>query len=473
MILQTFTIIIFLYSVTARTLRWLSIWQQKEYRLDRLWEYLKTTEGREQWRQLVDFPLHKTKLRRPRPTPKAILILLTAMGLFLAFQPGTIIQLAGMYLLVPLFVILGTVPAWLITQAFGYYYTNQAQKQIQLHRPKIIGVSGSYGKTTTKILLGELLRQKYQVWVSPKSHNTPLSIAQALAKTYRGEEIIILEYAAYKVGEIASLARAYPADMAVFTGINNQHLALFGSREKMLQAETELFSSLSAPSQIFYNDADEEVAKVIKKFSDHDLIPASDRKLAKVKLNQSGYLGLGLAPKTETITTKLLGLHYLVNLQQAINVADHLGLSASQIKKALESFLPGEEFVRIKTNSAGVRFLIDDRTSNPDGFSTAIDLAKHISAQEKWLITAGIVDLGTAEAKEHRRLAQQAVKVFDKVVYTGVPGSEQFQVVCGDKFTRYELGQFEDMIQSLDQNSLILIEGKQPHEIGKYLDGLE
>jgi len=467
-------LLIFLYFLSLRLLRWAAIWQQKEYRLDRLIAYLKTKEGSAELNRFILFPLSKNQIKRPHFTSKMVLILVLT-GCFLGtFNWGNIFSLAGMYLLIPLWLTISTIPTWIITYIIRLLTEKKAQALLSKASPTIIGVSGSYGKTTTKILIGELFKQQESTWVSPKSHNNPLSIAQAIVNTYTNQKYVILEYAAYKKGEIKYLANKYPASLAVFTGINEQHLALFGNRKSMISAESELIESLSKGSRLYFNDMDPTVSEIARSFDSLMLIPASNCKLYKVKLAKSGYLEFSLTAKGSIIKTQLVGKHYLANIQQSINVARSFGISDISISKTLKDFEPGDEFIRTQKTKQGMTLIIDDRTSNPDGFKSAIDLISKMDAEHKLIVSSGIIDLGTAENKVHTELAKLMVGEVDQFLHTGETGKESLRSNLDDKY--YSITNSAQLKQhlhkSLGTKTLILIEGKIPQEIYNYLVSL-
>lgn len=454
--------LLFFYSLLARVLRWSSLWQQKEYRLDRLGAFLSSPEGRRELLNVVNLPISKKKLKRPKLTLKAIAIIGFTFYLIASTPISTMIDLAFLYVFSPLYVLVATLPFWVITQVVTWFYLYQAQEKVQQVNPKIIGVSGSYGKTTTKILIGHLLGKKKKVWVSPKSHNTPLSISKAIAQSFSKQKLMIIEYASYRIGEIEYLAKKFPPHMAVFTGINDQHLAIFGGRENMEQAETELFPLLPAKAPLFFNDHDTTVSKLVKKFTQVKPIPASTTVFSKVAIDDQGRLLLRLKGSRKTYSLKLIGDHYLANIQQAINVAAHFKIKPTESLEYLAEFEPTEEFVRSRHTSSGGLIIIDDRTSNPDGFKQIIELAGRLPFKQKVLIASGIVDLGDAEDNIHTSLAKQMKKSLDLFIHTDQTAKVPLSTVLGKKYVFIEdENELSKLLGSFNSaQSLITIEGK-------------
>jgi UDP-N-acetylmuramyl pentapeptide synthase len=184
-----------------------------------------------------------------------------------------------------------------------------------------------------------------------------------------------------------------------------------------------------------------------------------------VKVDKEGKLSFKW--KTKKVQTQLVGKHYLPNIQAAMTVALDLGLSKEMIIKALESFIPNTSFIHSRILESGAVCIDDGGTSNPKGFSAAIDLAKSLPQKRKVLISAGIVDLGEEAAHVHETLAKEAQGVFESVIYVGVDGFSQFEKVFSEHMIT-EREKVEKCIQLAEKDTVFLIEGKIP----KWLEAL-
>ncbi len=460
---------LFLYSFLARLSRWLSIWQQKEYRLDRFRAFLLSPDGRAELVTFVNFPLSLTDFKRPRLTPKILLIIATTFFLLLASPITQIIYLGAIYLLLPAYILIATIPAWLVTDFFTQRSLRRAQHLFRQHQPQIIGITGSYGKTTTKFLTAHLLSSKYQIWFSPKSYNTPLSLSQSILQSYTGQPIVIVEYAAYKRGEISYLSKYFPPSLGILTGLTHQHLATFKSFSNLQKAKSELFQALPPSSPFFYNSSDSAATNLATQF--HSLLtltPSSTTKITSVRLNSQGHLQFTY--QGTKITTHLLGKHYLENLQLSVLVATHFKLSLSQIKKQLKSFTPTPEFIHSHQTSTQSTLIIDGKTSNPNGFAAALDLLSTLSAPTKLIITPGIIDLGSQTQSIHHRLALQAKPIVDFFIHTSPTAHSTLKKSLGPKYLPItNLSTLKHLLSRLPSPYLLLIEGKIPPHLQQYL----
>jgi UDP-N-acetylmuramoyl-tripeptide--D-alanyl-D-alanine ligase len=448
----------------------LSIWQQKEYRFDRLKAFLLSPEGKLELVKLITIPLSKNQLKRPKVTAKIITILIPVFVFYLLSFTLSWKGLLAFYILLPIIIIFCTLPAALFTTLAQHYFLFKAKAKIKKFSPTIIGVSGAYGKTTTKILIAKLLNSKLQVWVSPKSHNTPISIAKAINSTYKGQSIMIIEYAAYKIGEISYLARQFPPSMAVFTGINDQHLALFGGHRQMLKAETELFTFLTPDSFLFFNDHDLTVSNLVAKFVNLKTVRASQ---VKLQPRLGAQLQLIIKLNNRQIATPLIGTHYQANLEQAINVARHFELKDSEIGNALAHLSLGPEFIKTHVTKSGIRIINDDKTSNPDGFLAALDLLAAVKIGRKVVIGGGIVDLGSESHAIHTSIGKKLDSIVDLFIHTNdIAGPELSSLLKQKYLSIIGLKELKAVLVNLQAGDTVLIEGKIPVEMITYLNNL-
>ena len=110
----------------------------------------------------------------------------------------------------------------------------KAVKKLDATKPLVVGITGSYGKTTAKKVLATFLHTKYRVFASPHSYNTPMGLSKCINEEYNGEEIFIAEMGARRVGDIKYLKKIFKPQYAIVTGIGNQHLETFKSKENII-----------------------------------------------------------------------------------------------------------------------------------------------------------------------------------------------------------------------------------------------
>ena len=489
-------LVIYFLALAVRWSRWLSILQQKEYRFDRLMAFFQSAEGKQELARVLPLPADFTRagLKRPKLTARVAivallsgaLLLLELYGSFILSQidqatgsiylPTVLMYLLAIYIFVPLTVVVGALPSMVIAAVITYRKLLQAQRKLISAVPQIIGIGGSYGKTSTKHLLHHFLSQKYTVFVTPRSFNTKLSVAQSILDGYKKQQIAILEYGAYIRGEIEYLSRWFPPMMAVETGFTPQHLSLFGSRENSLLAEAELIAALPKDGKVFCNGADAgavEICRTGARNNSADIFmysgPESKVKFTDIEINEYGQLRVSW--KGKRLQTRLIGRQYTYNLQAAVLVSEELGLSQAEIQSAMTSFKPNSSFIEgaILKNDA---YVIDDGgTSNPMGFASSIELLAELPQPKKILVTAGMIDLGDESRQIHFKLAKRAKELGLTVIHLGIDGHDEFQEVFDHELVT-TLEAAHVMIDHADQATVILVEGKVPKLLENHLQQL-
>ena len=468
----------------VRWVRWVAIVQQKEYRIDRFFAFLHSSEGRQEVIKLLPkvSELTRTGLKRPQPTLRVIFvaalsILFMVVAYIFSLQLELsywLVSLTFLYFFTPVFILFSCLPSsilsWLLTQRV----LMRAQRKLNATSPQIIGVGGSYGKSSTKHLLHHFLSQAFTVFVTPKSFNTKLSVASSICEGYTNQQIALLEYGAYTRGEIEYLAKWFKPQLAVETGFTPQHLSLFGTRKNSILAESELLAALPSHGTAFCNGADpgaieicgvglqKSRAKVVMYAGDDSVV-----QLENVTLNAFGQVSA--LWKGQRLETQLIGRQYMINVQAAIAVCEHLKLSDQQIISAAHSFRPNASFIQGKVLQTGAYLVDDGGTSNPKGFSAALDIIEELPYKQKILVTAGMIDLGYESDQVHLELAQRAKQMGVQVIHLGIDGKEQFKHVFGERLMT-SIREAKELVRSTSQTTVILLEGKVPKVLETYLE---
>ncbi|MDA1079401.1 MAG: Mur ligase family protein [bacterium] len=444
----------------AAVVWWVGLLQQKEYRLDRVKAHFHSLTGRQILLHILPSVglLHPKTFKRPVRTLRvkllfasALLILFLIAYLLLPwvgavpslFIARLVLLPVLLYVFAPVVLLslttLMNVAVWGITT----YYLHRVEKLILARKPFVIGITGSFGKTTTKQLLAHVLAQRGSVCTTPGSVNTALGVSRNLLNNLGRAETLVLEYAAYCPGEIARLAAAIPPDMVILTGLGKQHIELFGSQQNIALAKAELLEALPEGSRVFC--ANESALAIV----------SAAKNRATLLVEETW---LSTKPKA---TTTIIGEQFTNTLKVVSVVAKHLGVSQKQITSSLESFVPTEKWIRRRTLRSGAVVIDDSGTSNPDGFSAAVKILAQEKAQRKILLTAGIVDLGKESISIHRMLATQATDCVSEVWYLGEVGREVFATVFAKNLFAGET-EISQRLQTLDEKTAILIEGRIP-----------
>lgn len=310
-------------------------------------------------------------------------------------------------------------------------YLRAARAKLETVRPLVVGISGSFGKTTTKACMAAALEPCGPVYPTPASFNSKLGIARAINEGLeKRHTTFVAELGAYRIGDIAELCELVRPTLGVLTSLGPAHLERFGSMDAIERAEGEVADALPADG-LFVTSADdarcrrvarERASCPVRLFS-VAAHPEADVWAENVEVAAGGTKfdlrrrdSLDVVP----VRTRLLGAHNVANVLAAAAVAQHLGVTDSQLARSLRKVRPPKHRLEPISNEAANVVVIDDSyNSNPVGAAAALDVLKAHEAERRILVTPGMVELGEQEAEENRRFGQRAAGVCDLVVLSG------------------------------------------------------
>lgn len=289
-------------------------------------------------------------------------------------------------------------------------FVKKAKQKLSTSHIKVIGITGSYGKTSTKQILSSILSKKFKVLATPRSHNTPLGLALSINNNELDKfDIFIAEMGARNMGDIAELCDMCPPDYSIITGICPQHLESFGSEENIVKAKGEILLSTKQKAVI--------ASDCIALFNAYPCEKIKADCVSELNCGSAGStFKLNLGGESVNAKTRLLGRHAVENIALAAKIAFELGMTAKEIAEAVEEL----EFVehRLQLIEAnGVNILDDGYNSNVRGASCAIEVLKYFEGA-KIVVTPGLVELGVLEESENRALGEKLVGL-DKVILVG------------------------------------------------------
>mgnify|MGYP003587654511 FL=1 len=376
---------------------------------------------------------------RPRPAKKKLVftarvirlliteVILTAAVALLSTALAGIISISVM---LPL--LCGLVPYLLILAAqcnrpaeyaVSRHYVRDAQRILkECPDLKIIGVTGSYGKTSVKYYLHDLLSARYNVLMTPESYNTPMGVV----KTIRGSltaahQIFICEMGARHVGDIKELCDIVHPQDGVITSIGYQHLETFRSLDNIVNTKYELFDALPQGGRKFINGDNE----IIRKYNRLDgtvtygLGEGNSYRASDLRVSDRGSTFSVTAPdgSTEDFFTGLIGRHNVINILGAVAVANTYGIPLKELKLPVRK-LHGVPH-RLQLIDRGSITVIDDAyNSNPNGCRMALDTVAMFDAL-KIIVTPGMVELGSREDEYNEEFGKEAAAVCDYIILVG------------------------------------------------------
>ena len=426
---------------TLKSLDFLYLFQTKEYRLDRILAFFKEEN--------VLKVLYLRLIRMPAITIRNLLI---GQGIFFNIIPLYLLFKNLNFGFMLIFLILSPVLA-LITMLLGVLLSEipvqiyrkvtiyQARQLVKNSQAVFIGITGSYGKTSTKEFLFEILSQKYKTAKTEKNYNSDIGVSLSILKNLKPDtQFFIAELGAYKKGEIKKICKIIHPKYGILTGIGNQHLHLFGSRKNLLEAKAELLESLPSHGVAYIN-------RDIK-----DWRYFSEKTKAKKE-----YFSLDKMPFA--IKTNLLGKHNLQNLLPCIALALQLGIDKTLILKVIKNLKPIPGRLSQKKGLNQSTLLDDSYNSNVDGFITAVNTAKQMNFAQKLILSRGLIELGEEKTASYQKI----ITTINKSDLTLLTTDNLFKRLAGKNKVIYFQNekQMLDYIKNLaDKNTLIVIEGR-------------
>lgn len=531
-ILVLITLTVFILASLRKILLHVYWWQTKEYRLDRMFVFWKTREGRaiffpetfwlkilvsifalvnppvlfiaffiwmlEGVQAVYELILHK--LRKPVFTLRAWEIVTT--GIFIAAMGIVLVFLfrsaeVGLYVLLiaDLFLWLGAPLGILWTTPFVFLtkvrLVNRAKSRLQKVRPTVIGITGSFGKTSTKEFTATVLAEKFKVAKNYKSENTEFGVAQNVIRNVKENiDVFVAEMGAYKIGEIEKLCNILKPQIGVITAISNQHLALFGSLENIKKAKRELIDSLPEDGIAIFNGDDKTCLKLALEEKRRTIVyKTHESQNYNLKFQSSKLIGkmlisgddirverdgiqftLHIGKQKAQIRVSLLGVHFVQNLLAASAVGHALGMNITQIKKGLQKIKPVARTMELKSGPGGSLVIDDSYSASYGGFKAALSWLKTVRASRKFVVTPGIIELGNESDKIHEELGKQMSEIVTTVFVTNKEFYPKFLKGMGEEKDKLLVAGENDLSrfrQQLKKDDILLIEGRIPDHLKK------
>lgn len=298
-----------------------------------------------------------------------------------------------------------------IEKAINRYYYNDAKRIIESNRNLIIiGVTGSFGKTSTKNYLANILAEKYNVLVTPGNFNTLLGVIRTIREHLRPyHQVFIVEMGAKQNNDIKEICDLVHPTIGIVTAVGEMHLETFKSVKNIQNTKFELINSLPANGLGVIN-YDSEYIKDYKGITSpcriirYSTEGKGDYNACDIQYGAGGVsfeLGNG-----EKYNSRLLGIGNLLNILASVAVADHLGVPVNKQKNAIARLQPVEHRLSMKVAN-GITVLDDAYNSNPQGAKMALEVLKNFSVDKenrRIVITPGFVEMGARQAEANRGL---------------------------------------------------------------------
>lgn len=355
-----------------------------------------------------------------------IVVIKTYSLIILGFGVAWIlIILLAVLLLTPVLFSAVTILLWPFDKFIKVMVVNRAKGLVSApSKVKIIGIAGSYGKTTMKNVMANVLSAKYNTIATPESVNTPVGIARWITKNLKpSTEVMIVEMGEHYPGDVSYLCGITPPDFAVITGINEAHLERMKDISGVTKTVFEIVAGSKTGATILVNVDDGNVLAAYPKYvgerevlkysasGKNSDVPVSDKKFDVDKLVWN--FGLADIGKVEVA---ILGEYIAGDVAAAYLVAKKLGLTTDEIKRGIRAIAPISHRLEPIKSPGNILVIDDSYNGNPDGVHEAIYLLERFSNRRKLFITPGIVETGESNKSVHEKIGVELANVADKVI---------------------------------------------------------
>lgn len=375
------------------------------------------------WKEKFKTPLVFTmRVKRLFATDIILFAAIAAAALLFAWEWAPVI--IGCALLLSNFImLLANLVNTPIEKAINRHYYNDAKRIIESHKNLIIiGVTGSFGKTSTKNYLASILAEKYNVLVTPGNFNTLLGVIRTIREQLRPyHQVFIVEMGAKQRNDIKEICDLVHPAIGIVTAVGEMHLETFKSVENIQDTKFELINSLPANGVGVINCDSEYIRNYKGITSPCRIIRYAVENEGEYKATDVQYGASGVQftlNGTEQYSSRLLGVGNLLNILASAAVADHLQVPANRQRNAIARLQPVEHRLSMKVAN-GITVLDDAYNSNPQGAKMALEVLKNFTTGEgnkRIVITPGFVEMGARQAEANRELGRGIAKSCDYAI---------------------------------------------------------
>jgi UDP-N-acetylmuramoyl-tripeptide--D-alanyl-D-alanine ligase len=328
----------------------------------------------------------------------------------------------------------------------------------------VIGITGSYGKSSTKEFLYEILSEKYKVLKTQRNINAEIGVAQTILKELKPEhQIFVAEIGAYERGKIEEVCKMIKPKIGILTGINEQHMATFGSQENIIKAKFELIDSLPRDGTAILNMNNKYIKDRIMNHALSAIIKTGVDIWAEDIKVEKEFILFKIKTKdgdSADFRINLMGRQNLENILLAVGCAKKLGMNLNEISA-----------VCWKINSAqgGIKFLKREQpmvldasySANPDGVIADLEYLK-LYQGKKLIIMPCLIELGKASKEVHQKIGRKIAEVCDLAIITT---KDYFKEIKEQAPNVFFIENPEEIAEKIKDFDVVLLEGRVPQKL--------
>lgn len=310
------------------------------------------------------------------------------------------------------------------------HYINDAKKILE-SRPQLIkiGITGSYGKTSTKNIIQAVLSENYYSLMTPASFNTPLGITRTIREQLKPiHEVFVCEMGADKVGDIEYLTNFVHPQYGIVTSIGPQHLNTFGSLENIIHEKMLMVENLpdNGVGILNYDNAyirDYKVKNPVKIIRCGINEADVDYRAVNIDFHPLGSTFDVVSKEgTYPFETSLLGAHNITNILLSVALGRELGISFEELQRSVRQIQKIEHRLELKKIN-GYTFIDDAFNANPEGSAMSLEVLSRMP-NTRWIVTPGMIDLGAKEQEVNYHFGTLMKDRADRVILVGKKQTE-------------------------------------------------
>ena len=335
---------------------------------------------------------------------------------------------------------------------------------------KVIGITGSNGKTTSKELINNVLKTNFKTIYTHGNLNNHIGVPLTLLKIRSETEIAIIEMGASHIGEIALLSRISNPDFGYITNFGKAHLEGFGDEEGVMKGKKELYDQIKRKKGLIFQNSDDE--KQIKCIGDYQNVFSFGKSKGDIKyLVKSVNPEIKIKVNETLINSSLFGNHNVENIMAAVAIGKYFKIDLEKIKTGIEAYIPSNNRSQIITKGSN-KIMLDAYNANPSSMYAAIKFFEEFSEKNKILILGDMFELGKDSNTYHQDIAEYCRNIKNtKIFLVG----ELFCNTTRFKEFNYSLN-IENLILKGDlskiKNSNLFIKGSRGIKLEKVIDNL-
>lgn len=365
-----------------------------------------------------------------------------------------------------------------IEKLVGEYFRNKAIKKLRsISNMDVIGVTGSYGKTSTKNILYDILNVKYNVFKTPANYNTPFGLMITINEQLDiYNDYFIAEMGACKVGEIKELCDLVSPKYGILTRVGLAHLETFGSEENIQKTKFELIESLPSDGVgILNGDDPNQVSYKIKNDCKIKWIGIDNKKVDIYAYDlELSYKGTKFkvyfkdVDKSYDFETKLLGRNNIYNILAGITLGRELGIGIRDLQKAVKLVKPIEHRLSM-VKYYDINIIDDAYNSNPMGAKMALEVLNMMPGK-RIVVTPGMIEVGYKEDEVNKEFGREIANNVDEVILIGEEKTKAiYEGLMEEKFDKKKIHVLNDvmdafplMLELKNNDTYVLLENDLP-----------